>query len=337
DGNPCTVDSCAEAQCHFVQVDEGSPCDDGDLSTYGDTCESGTCGGTSYECTPGPCDEAAGAEHQGDGTCAFPSSKDAGTECEDGVLATWGDTCDGSGTCVGGTSGEGQVSSCGDGIVIGNETCDDGNAVSFDGCSSTCQHQCSAGSDGSVEDAALLTPEQGGFAILETPFHDMGRSVAELGDIDGDGVRELAVGQGATTDGGSLYVLFMNQDNTVRETQFITRFHLAPWGTGEVDDFGASVTFLGDLNGDGAPEIAVGDPEHGVNHGAVWILSLYPNGSVKSAVEIRNGVSGLGASDIQSWVQFGSSLAAIGDLDGDGTPDLAVGANPTNNFHMGAV
>ena len=28
---------------------------------------------------------------------------------------------------------------CGDGLVLGTEACDDGNAVSGDGCSSTCQ------------------------------------------------------------------------------------------------------------------------------------------------------------------------------------------------------
>src|SRR5579862_6186783 len=41
---------------------------------------------------------------------------------------------------TGNISGDDQAgSTCGDGIVSGSETCDDGNTVDGDGCSSTCQ------------------------------------------------------------------------------------------------------------------------------------------------------------------------------------------------------
>ena len=40
---------------------------------------------------------------------------------------------------TGDISGGGDQGTCGDGIINGSETCDDGNTISGDGCSSTCQ------------------------------------------------------------------------------------------------------------------------------------------------------------------------------------------------------
>ncbi|MBI2039156.1 MAG: FG-GAP repeat protein [Candidatus Niyogibacteria bacterium] len=61
------------------------------------------------------------------------------------------------------------------------------------------------------------------------------------------------------------------------------------------------------------------------DEGALHILFMNPNGTVKSTVKISDaengGPSGLDATDF-----FGGSVASIGDLDGDGITDLAVGA-----------
>ena len=51
----------------------------------------------------------------------------------------------------------------------------------------------------------------------------------------------------------------------------------------DADGFGQSLESLGDLDGDGVPEVAVGAFFDGdTHHGAVWILFLNTNGTVKS-------------------------------------------------------
>ena len=94
------------------------------------------------------------------------------------------------------------------------------------------------------------------------------------------------------------------------------------------DQFGISVANIGDLDGDGVNDLAVGAPldnEGGVERGAVHIIFMNTDGSVDSTVEINDSTTNgptLSNSDL-----FGNSIANIGDLDGDGINDLAVGAN----------
>src|SRR5262249_30240631 len=92
------------------------------------------------------------------------------------------------------------------------------------------------------------------------------------------------------------------------------------------DHFGASLA-VGDFNGDGYADLAVGVPEEDVkaqNAGAVQIL--YGSRSGLSANNNQfwyQGKIALLESDAEDW--FGYALAA-GDFNGDGYADLAVSA-----------
>ena len=52
-----------------------------------------------------------------------------------------------------------------------------------------------------------------------------GRSTITLGDLDGDGINELAIGAYKDDDGGkdrgAVYILFLNEDGTVKKHQKI--------------------------------------------------------------------------------------------------------------------
>jgi hypothetical protein len=187
--------------------------------------------------------------------------------------------------------------------------------------------------DGTVKAHQKISDTQGGFTGFLRPEDFFGASIASLGDLDGDGVTDLAVGADGDDDGGTglgaVWVLFLNADGTVKAHQKISRVEGGFTGDLDVDDFfGASVASLGDFDGDGVADLAVGasqDDDGGLNQGAVWLLFLNDDGTVKAHQKISSTegtfTGGLSVDD-----RFGTSMASLGDLNGDGVTDLAVGA-----------
>ncbi|MGB0589667.1 MAG: hypothetical protein ACPGU1_08325 [Myxococcota bacterium] len=100
----CTPGPCDAASvpngigCDVLLKAAGVPCDDGQLDTQGDTCdEAGACVGSPYTCPQGSCI----MESTPNGEGCDVSYANAGTSCDDGLLTTGGDVCDGEGSCIG--------------------------------------------------------------------------------------------------------------------------------------------------------------------------------------------------------------------------------------------
>lgn len=188
-------------------------------------------------------------------------------------------------------------------------------------------------SDGTVKTEQKIAANTGGFTGQLDNDDFFGRSVTGIGDLDGDGVLDLAVGAARDDDGGNdrgaVWILFLNPDGTVKSQQKISSN--AGGFLGQLDNedrFGTAVAGLGDLDDDGVPDIAIGAPEDddgGLNNGAVWIAFLLSDGTIKAEQKISSANGGFGGSLAGSAV-FGGSVAAIGDIDGDSVGDLAIGA-----------
>ena len=191
--------------------------------------------------------------------------------------------------------------------------------------------------DGTVDTEQKISDSEGELTtLLQAGLDDddrFGSAVAELGDLNNDGILDIAVGAPLDDDGGTdrgaVWILFLNADGTVQFTQkisdsegFFNNF------LEDNDQFGTAIANIGDLNNDLLPEIAVGavgDDDGGTDRGAVWILSLAADGTVNNVQKVSD-TSGDFIGTLQDSDFFGSSIAGIGDLDGDGIEDIAVGA-----------
>ncbi len=203
--------------------------------------------------------------------------------------------------------------------------------------------------NGTVKDHVKISDGLAGFtpAALNL-FDQFGGAVAGIGDLDGDGIPDLAVGASQDSNfqaaEGAVYVLFLNSDGTVKRHTKISDglAGFTPSGLDGDDHFGSSLVGLGDLDGDGVVDLAVGaseDERSGSGEGAVYVLMLNRDGSVKTHIKISDGLSGFSPTGLDDNDQFGISLANLGDVDGDGVVDLAVGAqnDEGSEFSEGAV
>ncbi len=186
---------------------------------------------------------------------------------------------------------------------------------------------------GNVAGEQKISDLAGGFTGALDDGDEFGQAVAGLTDLDGNTVPDIAVGAPFDDDGGinrgAIWVQFLDTAGMVVSHQKISDTSGGFLGSlDDNDEFGMSATSLGDLDGDTVPDIAVGAPrddDGGSNRGAVWILFLNANGTVKGHQKISD-TNGNFSGSLANDDEFGFAVARIGDLDGDAITDLAVGA-----------
>ena len=192
------------------------------------------------------------------------------------------------------------------------------------------------------------------------PGDGLGSSIANAGDLDGDGGVVLAVGaEGDDTGGnlaGAMYLLSFNPAGALQNTKKIAHNLDATNADSNAnapslaadDRFGGGITYAGDLYGDDSTVLAVGasgTQAGGANVGAIHLLSFSPTGTLQNIKKIAhnldetNADSNANAPSLTGSDAFGISIANAGDLDGGGGTVLAVGArgDGTGGTSRGAI
>ena len=145
-----------------------------------------------------------------------------------------------------------------------------------------------------------------------------GYSVSSIGDVNGDGYGDIAVGAPGYSNGqageGRVYVYNGSATGPGGASRVL-----------EVDSagaaFGTSVAWAGDVNGDGYADMMVGAPSFtndDTNEGRVYVYHGGPSGIVGVEAWRREG-NAVGA-------LLGGSVAGAGDVNRDGYDDIIVGA-----------
>jgi hypothetical protein len=166
-----------------------------------------------------------------------------------------------------------------------------------------------------------------GTFFVASKSEGLGASLANIGDYDGDGVPDLAAGADEYSPPGS--ISFIQDVGRVRVFAGADGSVLATFvGAVQWDRFGAAVASLGDLDGDGRPEIAVGAPQTNNPVGGGYVSAFVGGTGAPLTTIVAPGPG------------FGSRIACVGDVDGDGFFDAFVGSSAvaaTGRVYSGAT
>src|SRR5262245_30941544 len=160
-----------------------------------------------------------------------------------------------------------------------------------------------------------------------------GRSIATLGDINGDGFDDVLIGSpNADANGrwssGISYVIYGNASGANID---LANFDASRGFRIIGDEFasaGRSVSAAGDVNGDGITDLLIGAP-YDDGGGAAYLVFGSSSGA---DVDLANLGPSQGVRLGGEVSESGFSVASAGDINGDGLADLVVGA-PRANPH----
>ncbi len=140
-----------------------------------------------------------------------------------------------------------------------------------------------------------------------------GKAVANAGDVNGDGIPDVVVGSPdadfGTEQNAGLVTVYSGANGDI----------LHQWRSAVANtEFGGAVAGAGDLDGDGFDDVLIG--------------AINGRNAATNVTGAAYAYSGRTGDRLQKWTpagigsEFGTSVGSVGDIDGDGVPDVIFGA-----------
>ncbi|WP_282044230.1 integrin alpha [Winogradskyella flava] len=208
---------------------------------------------------------------------------------------------------IGDVNGDGVID-----FIIGARSDDDG------GIDAGAVYVLFMNNDGSVLFNQKISMIEGNFNETLNPGNFFGYGVAGIGDYDYDGIPDIAV-SAPVPPNNSLYIIHLNSDGTVKD--FVKNENIIAQG----------LSAIGDINNDNRIDLVACNPgsnDGGTDRGAIDILFLNDSSEIMYGQTVTiSSTEGDFGNGLEDHDQFGGrEVAMLGDLDNDGTIEMAVGA-----------
>lgn len=235
------------------------------------------------------------------------------------------------------------VTLCGNGVINPGESCDDGNWVNGDGCSDLCVREgrtvdlAAAAADrtitGSQTNKQLASVVIGTVGGGTTPYVVVSenRNVA----ITGQQVRNTAGAVVGFTGGAGFFSGASNPITSGFAFEILgstANDHLGYYGGGGMQ--------VADVTGDGTPDLIIGAPggdgvmDARLEAGEVYVLT--GGSGLTGTIDLKTAPAIVAATIIGEAANDALRLLTVGDVTGDGSPDLILGSTETGGT-AGAV
>ena len=192
-------------------------------------------------------------------------------------------------------------------------------------------------------DVGSLTPSQGFVIQGDRGGDQIGFSVSDAGDVNGDGIGDLLIGaplsdgdsdfvRSFATSIGSTYVVYGVAGATrgaLNLTNLSSSQGYEIFGDAGGDQLGYSVSGVGDINGDGIDDLIIGVPyndDGGSGAGQAYVIYGVAGTPGTLDVTTLTAAQGFAIQGDTVGDNAGFSVSGAGDVNGDGINDLIIGA-----------